>query len=158
MPTLFLLRHAKTESHHPQGDRFRELTERGRTDARTVGEQLRERGITLVLSSSSMRTRQTVEELGLDARVEYMDALYNCDVETMLQRIGEVDDDVTGLLVVGHSPTIPTLAAELTWAPGKADDIACNFPTAAWAELTFDGDWADLREASLRAVHRPRDV
>lgn len=160
MPTLYLLRHAKTEGSNPLGDKSRELTERGRAEARAVGAQLADRGIDLVLCSSAVRTRQTTEELGLDARVEHMDALYHADVETMLQRIGEVDDEVTGLLVVGHSPAIPTLARELVWQadPASADQIACDFPTAAWAELTFEGSWADLAQARLGEVHRPRDL
>ncbi|WP_022911206.1 SixA phosphatase family protein [Aestuariimicrobium kwangyangense] len=160
MPTLFLLRHAKTEAAHSGGDKARELTDRGRADARAVGAQLRRRGIDLVLCSSAVRTRQTVQELGLDARVETMDALYNCDVETMLQRIGETEDSVSHLLVVGHSPTIPAAAAELVWAaqPREADQLACSFPTAAWAEITFEGTWRDLERARLAAVHRPRDV
>ncbi|MGJ6979828.1 SixA phosphatase family protein [Aestuariimicrobium soli] len=169
MPTLFLLRHAKTEASHSRGDKARELTDRGRADARAVGEQLAGRGIELVLCSSAVRTRQTVEELGLAARVEVMDALYASDVETMLQRIGEVDESVENLLVVGHSPTIPALAAELVWATqrAQADDLACDFPTAAWAEITVEGSWQELAasragaESSgvrLREVHRSRDL
>ncbi|WP_203568921.1 SixA phosphatase family protein [Aestuariimicrobium ganziense] len=146
MRTLVLMRHAKTEPNHPMGDKARRLTMRGRSDAADVGRQLADRAIDLVLCSSAERTRQTVEHLGLDARVEYMDVLYSGGVETMLQRISEIDDEVTSLLVVGHSPTIPWLSSQLAAAsaPRQADEIGCWFPTAAWTEFTLEGSWSDL--------------
>ena len=140
------MRHAKTEGNNPQGDKARELLPRGVQDAQEVGTQLTGLGLQYALVSSSTRTRQTFHALGLDVPAEFQDALYYDGSETMLQRISEVDDDVTGLLVVGHSPTIPDLSARLSWAsnPKEADALQCWFPTAAFAEFTFEGSWADL--------------
>ena len=82
MRTLILLRHAKTESFNINGDKARELTERGRNDAANTGMALRADNVQHVLCSSSMRTRQTYDNLGLTmpdgspVPVEYMDALY----------------------------------------------------------------------------------
>lgn len=165
--SLFLMRHAKAEGFNAGGDRARELSARGRRDAQAAGQLLAGRGIQLVLCSSSVRTRQTCEALGLrdadgqPARVEYMDALYLSDPETIRQRISETTAEITALLVVAHSPGIPLLGAELAWAnqPHEADRIQCWFPTAAFSEFVINGEWTSLMEpvhdARLREIHRP---
>lgn len=169
--TLFLMRHSKAESHHARNDFERELAPRGWSQASEAGLELADRGIQLVLCSSSMRTKQTYEALGLrtpggePVPVQYMEALYLGSADLIRQRIGEIEDDVTGLLVIGHSPGIPTLAAELAWAsePRKADQIQCWFPTSAYSEFEIDGSWSNLWDsdggAKLSGIRRPdKDV
>lgn len=148
------MRHSKTEGINPRGDKARELLPRGVEDAREVGRQLAGLGLQYALVSTSMRTRQTFDAMGLDIPVEYQDALYHDGTDTMLQRISETDDDVTGLIVIGHAPTIPALSAQLSWAsaPQQADQLQCHFPTSAFAEFTFEGSWADLERDSLDHV------
>lgn len=150
------MRHAKAEVSGPAGDKSRPLSERGRRDAREAGEWLRLAGVDVALVSSATRTTETFTELGLDCRAEYMDALYNCDVETMRQRIGEMDEELTTVLVVGHSPTIPALAAELLSAtqPQAADELLCHFPTATVTGFEFEGPWSELGEHEVRVLQR----
>lgn len=160
MRTLILLRHAKTESFNINGDKARELTERGRNDAANTGMALRADNVQHVLCSSSMRTRQTYENLGLTmpdgspVPVEYMDALYFGGTDEMLQRIGEIDDDITSLLVIGHAPTIPSLSVELAWASkGRdADSIACHFPTSFYSRFSIPMTWAELAQGDFTGV------
>lgn len=156
MKTLYLMRHAKAEVLGTAGDKSRPISNRGRRDAREVGEWLRRKGVQVALVSSSVRTAQTFTELGLDCRAEYMDALYNCEVETMRQRIGEMTDDVTSLLVVGHSPTIPALAAELLSAtqPRAADELQCHYPTSAITGFEVEGPWDELGQNVVRLLDR----
>lgn len=148
MRTLLLMRHATAEGFSSEGDHGRKLTGRGRQEAAEVGVQLRAKGVQHALVSAATRTRETFECLGLDAPAEFMEALYNCGTETMAQRISEVDDEVTCLLVVAHAPAIPSLSAELAYAssPQEADDLQCWFPTAAYSEFTLKGSWADLAD------------
>ncbi len=162
MRRLVLMRHAKTEGHHADGDRARELLSRGHDDSAAVGNELSELGLQHALVSTAMRARQTFEALGLAIPAEFQEVLYSEGPDTMLQRISETDDDITGLLVVGHAPTIPSLSAQLSFAsdPGEADALQCSFPTAAFAEFTFEGTWADLdrdnlEHVSLQRVERP---
>ncbi|MGA4506387.1 SixA phosphatase family protein [Propionibacteriaceae bacterium G1746] len=153
MRTLYLMRHAKAVDHDPHADKGRALAPRGRADAASVGEHwLQGAGIELALVSSATRTVQTFESLGLDCRAEIMDALYQAGTDTMKQRIGEIGDEVTRLLVVGHSPTIPALAAQLLHEsdPGTADDIAWHYPTATVTALSIEGGWAELGEHPTR--------
>lgn len=165
--TLFLMRHAKAESDGVRGDFDRELAPRGRRQAAEAGLVLADRGIQLVLCSSSARTRQTYDCLdlrtpdGQAVPVQYMEALYLGSADLIRQRISEIEDEVTGLLVIGHSPGIPTLAAELAWAsqPNQADQIQCWFPTSAHSEFEIASTWAKLGDsdagAQLADVRRP---
>lgn len=162
MKRLILMRHAKTEGHNADGDRARELLPRGRNDSAAVGHELAGLGLQYAMVSTAMRTRQTFEALGLAIPAEFQEVLYSEGPDTMLQRISETDDDITGLLVVGHAPTIPSLSAQLSFAsnPGEADALQCSFPTASFAEFTFEGEWADLERdnlehVSLQRVERP---
>ncbi|MCC2594416.1 histidine phosphatase family protein [Tessaracoccus sp. OS52] len=154
MRRLVLMRHAKTESNNPGGDHARELLPRGVQAAQEAGQVLRTLGLQYALVSTATRTRQTFAALGLDIPVEFQAALYHDGAETMLQRISETDDEITGLLVVGHAPTIPALSAQLGYAssPREADQLQCHFPTSAFAEFTFEGSWADLEPDNLEHV------
>ncbi|GAB3816441.1 histidine phosphatase family protein [Tessaracoccus terricola] len=158
MRRLVLMRHAKTEGNNPGGDHARELLPRGVQAAQDVGKVLAGLGLQHALVSTATRTRQTFAALGLDIPVEYQQVLYSDGTETMLQRISETDDAVTGLLVVGHAPTIPGLSAQLSYAssPGRADELQCWFPTSAFAEFTFEGSWRDLERDNLEHVRLER--
>lgn len=165
--TLFLMRHAKAESHRPVSDFDRELAPAGLQQAHQAGLQLAGRNIQLVLSSSSIRTRQTYEALNLrtpsgdPVPVEFMEALYLGSADIIRQRISEITEDVSSLLVIAHSPGIPSLAAELAWtsAPHEADRIGCWFPTSAYSEFSLNTSWAKVADygqgALLTDVKRP---
>lgn len=163
MRRLVLMRHAQTEGNHAHGDRARRLLPSGVEDARATGVLLGMLGLEYALVSSATRTRETFAALGLAIPAEFHDALYHGGTETMLQRIGETLDDVSGLLVIGHAPTIPSLSAELAYAsaPAEADALQCWFPAGAFSEFTFDGSWDDLAagrlgQVSLERVERGR--
>ena len=70
---LFLLRHAHPAAMPAVGwaDTDRPLTPHGRRQARELGGTLAQAGIELVLCSPALRTRETVEELGLAAPVRH---------------------------------------------------------------------------------------
>ena len=134
MPTLVLMRHG--EAGFAAGDRARPLTPRGREEAasqaraiaRVVG------GIDVAIVSEATRTRQTLvalrsaglavarvwEEASLYARggeglLETLRDLDRCGIEGAVR---EADDAEAGfeadaVLVVGHEPTMSTLAGLL---------------------------------------------
>lgn len=144
---LHLLRHAKAEDFVPgASDHDRPLTERGRSQAARVAETVT--GTEHVLCSTARRTRETLAGLGLDLpadQVEFTDALYNAAAESIAAEIAGVDDEVTELLVVGHSPGIPGLASDLAGPdsdPAAVAAIADRFPTATLATVEWDGPWA----------------
>ena len=154
MRQLVLMRHAKTEGNNPGGDKARRLIPRGVQDAQEAGLALSRLGLQHALVSTAARTRETFTALGLGIPAEYLDDLYSGGTSTLLRRIGEVSDDVTGLLVVGHAPTIPSLVADLTFAsdPDGADDAAAWYPTSAYASFTFDGTWRALADGDVERI------
>ena len=161
--TLVLLRHGK--SAYPDGvpDHDRPLADRGRRQAALAGEHI---GLVvdrfdLVLCSTSTRTRQTFEATGLGAgRVEFRAEIYAAEPDEILDLVRAVPDEVTSVLVVGHSPGVPDLADELADPgsdPGARAALERKFPTSAFAVVTASGSWSDLPDgARLAAVTVPR--
>lgn len=158
MRRLVLMRHAKTQSHNPSGDHARELLPTGIQDAQEAGALLRNLGLQHALVSTATRARQTFAALGLDIPVDYLDSLYRDGTETLLRHISETDPQVSGLLVVGHAPTIPALASQLTRHVDRetANSLAGWYPTACFTQFTFDGDWSSVASLSPENIRLER--
>lgn len=146
MKTLLLVRHAKSSWEHPGApDHDRPLNDRGLRDAPVMGRRLAERGVApdVILSSTAVRALTTAEliaeALGFDAaRIVTDERLYAASAEDVLRVIGELDDEVSSAMVVGHNPETASLARRLS------DEIH-EMPTCAVAEFTFDVDaWYEL--------------
>ena len=159
--TLMLLRHAKTEQVQGKTDHDRDLTSRGRRDARAVGEWLRDAmqaGVTpcgvidLVLCSTSERTRQTLDVVcagGASVKDTRFDQrIYDAGATGLLDVLREVPDSANTVLMIGHGPGIPVLATELarsgTGSTDTNDRLSRGFPTSGLAILGFEGRWAAL--------------
>ena len=166
--TLVLIRHAKAEKSHPDGDHERELAERGVVDAKALGRWLAEEELTpdLVLVSTATRTRQTAEHVlegaGADTEQWPGRGLYDGGPEGVLDAVREVPEDAQVVWVVGHEPSTSlltlSLADEATSAAGALEVVREHFATSTAAVLLLDGGWADLGEggARLAAVHTAR--
>src|SRR5678816_3135105 len=121
MLTLYLLRHAKSSwDDASQQDFERPLNNRGRKACAVIGEVIEEKGIDfdLVLVSTALRTRQTIElvkeRAKLRGEVRYDERIYEATVSQLLEVIGQVDSDRESVLLVGHNPGIEELLALLT--------------------------------------------
>jgi phosphohistidine phosphatase len=158
--TLVVMRHAKAEQSGAS-DIERQLTDRGLVDATEAGQWLANRGIEpdQALVSEAVRAQQTWEAVndggGWDLEATSNDALYEAGTETALDLVRETDELIRTLVVVGHNPTIASLAALLD--DGEGDDeasteVTLGFPTSALAVFSYDGDWEDLDEASASVV------
>lgn len=161
---LLLLRHAKTEEFRPGGQDFeRRLTPRGEGQARDVGAFLVARGVRVdaVLCSSSVRTRQTYELLGLPAPsgMDSSRRYYDAGVDELLESLRELPEEVETALVVGHAPGVPAVAYELadpdTSDPRAVAAIATRFPPSTLAWLELDDTWAELESARLVEARLP---
>jgi phosphohistidine phosphatase len=158
--TLVVMRHAKAEQSGAS-DIERQLTDRGLVDATEAGQWLANRGIEpdQALVSEAVRAQQTWEAVndggGWDLEATSNDALYEAGTETALDLVRETDELIRTLVVVGHNPTIASLAALLD--DGEGDDeasseVTLGFPSSALAVFSYDGDWEDLDEASASVV------
>ncbi len=152
MHLLHLLRHAKSSWKDDLKDHQRPLNRRGREAAQRLGRHLPTLagGIDLVLCSSAVRTRETLElalaEFAARPRCLIEDGLYlaGCDkLIARLQRLCEADGNV---LLIGHNPGLHDLAIALA-EPGTAQSRALTsgkFPTAARVSLRIATRWAAL--------------
>lgn len=164
---LVLLRHAKAEHGGRQADELRPLALAGRRQSVRVGAALMERDLIpeLVLCSAAVRARQTWELVrgGLgDVEPELLvtDVLYEAGVAEVLAQVREVDDRVRTVLVVGHEPTMSSVAAVL--AGEGSDEVAVarvhvGISTGTFSVLELDSPWSELERgaARLRAVVSP---
>ena len=165
--TLVVMRHAKAEQDGPT-DAERRLADRGRSDAAEAGRWLASVGVApdRALVSAATRTEQTWQELAsaahwtLDPQLDR--GLYSAGVDSALDLVRALGDDVRCVVLVGHNPTMASLAQVLDDGdgdPAAVDQMLGGFPTSAVAVLGFDGAWADLAPgtATLRAFHVGRD-
>lgn len=128
---VYLCRHAKAAPGDP--DELRELTGKGRTQARALAERLAElpEPPVLVLTSPLVRARQTAEEVagatGASLRVEPRLA----PGATVGALRAAVSGEAGPVATVGHQPDCSEIALALTGAdPG--------FAPGAMAELRLD--------------------
>jgi phosphohistidine phosphatase len=150
---LLLLRHAKSSWDEPGlTDHDRPLAPRGHKALRKIAASVTAAGLApeLVLCSSARRAVQTLEgisaALPTDVPVSVEDGLYAADPQDLLARLHAVDDDVHGVLMIGHNPGMEDLAARLVGHGDRAlrGDMSGGFPTAALATLVFTGPWRSL--------------
>lgn len=170
MKTLILLRHAKSSwDDLSLRDHERPLAQRGLRAAPAVAAYLRALGAVpdFVLSSTSVRTRQTIQLASdhLDTpATEFDESLYHAGPGQLLRAAQSVPDAVDTLMLVGHNPGMHECALEL--ASDDSPDalmrrLYSKFPTAAVAVLEFDVDrWVDISpgEGLLRHFIRPKDL
>jgi phosphohistidine phosphatase len=121
MLTLYLLRHAKSSwDDESKQDFERPLNNRGRKACALIGEVIEEKGIDfeLVLVSTALRTRQTIElvkeRAKLRGEVRYDERIYEATVSQLLEVISQVDNDRKSVLLVGHNPGLEGLLTLLT--------------------------------------------
>ena len=166
MPTLYLLRHAKSSWDDPAlPDRERPLAPRGRRDAKRIAKHLVRLGLEpeLVVCSSAVRTRETLElvrpALGAST-IELEDDLYAASADELLARIHLVPDTVGSVMLIGHNPGLQALALLLASSGDELQRLETKFPTAALATLTVAKAWSRLAEgdATLTAYVVPKDL
>lgn len=164
---LYLLRHAKSSWDEPIPDHERPLSARGIRDARAAGRLLVERDWVpdLVLCSTAVRTRQTwqrVQAAGAQAgAIRYVDAIYEAATSRLLAVLQQTPEEVGSLMLVGHGPGMPGLAASLGARPEPRSTWArmdAKYPTSGLALLRLPGRWADAAPgvAELLTFEVPR--
>lgn len=140
------MRHAKAEQGDGLPDRERPLSGRGRHAAQRVGELLVDRRPGRILSSPSLRTRETVELVTEACRyvgpIIFVESLYLAEPAAYLRALAEHGGEAERVLVVGHNPGLEELVLRLS-------DEHVSLPTGALVELAFDVEhWSDVSGAS----------
>lgn len=167
--TLYLLRHAKSDSEGWSGQDFeRPLNERGKRACTAMAAHLREHGILpgIVLCSTAVRARETLA--GIAAALGWPDAdgrppfvfreqLYLASQGELVAEVRGLDDSVGSAMLIGHNPGLEVLAIGFAQGAGGGGDrdaieaLERKYPTAALATLTFELDrWRDLGSGAGR--------
>jgi phosphohistidine phosphatase len=150
---LLVLRHAKA-SRDDAGlaDHERPLSGRGRRALPRLQRELarRREPIDLVLCSSAIRARQTLEgvrdALPGEAAVAIEHGLYGASGTELVQRLRAVPASVTGVLLIGHNPGLEQLVHKLAGNgdPDALAQLATKYPTGALATLRVSSRWSAL--------------
>ena len=164
---LLVLRHGKSDWQMGLRDFDRPLAPRGRRASKRIGRLLMELGLRpdFVVSSPALRAQQTAERVcrfaGVEAsRIEWEPAIYEAELETLLEVLLLVPHAAMRVLIVGHNPGFDELVRHLGEGTLEEWDDANLMPTAALAHLEMPADWSDLGRGSARCLSlvRPRDL
>jgi phosphohistidine phosphatase len=171
--TLWLLRHAKTETDPPPGGRDfdRVLAPRGRRDATALGRLFaagrKELGVpqreplpSVALVSPAARTAATAElvlaKLPRHPEIRFEKVLYSAEPEEVLDLVRSLEDEVPSAMAVGHNPTAFDLSQGLI-APSDKKGLALaarrGFPTCALGLYRFPVErWSDVTMQGAKLV------
>ena len=107
---LMVMRHAKTEPFGNGGDAGRELTDKGRKQAKSVAKGLASFKLVpdRIACSSATRARQTCDRMlkvfGDDPKVDYRQSLYEGGVQSVFDELAQTKEKRRTLLILGHEP------------------------------------------------------
>jgi phosphohistidine phosphatase len=112
------------------------------------------------LVSTALRAQETYAALsegaGWGLEPDASRALYVAEPETALDLVREAPDDATTVVVVGHNPTMATLAQLLDDGEGdpaaSADMLSGGLPTCSLVVFEVAGTWADLEFTGARVT------
>ncbi|MEZ6095742.1 MAG: histidine phosphatase family protein [Pirellulaceae bacterium] len=138
MKQILLMRHAKSSwENEGLSDHDRPLNDRGARAALAMGQFLLSKNLVpqQVLSSDSVRTRQTIEHMqeswNEDVAVEFRTELYLASAKTYRDVIKHAKPGVETLMILGHNPGMESLVSRLS-------NVEQHFPTAAIAVIKVD--------------------
>jgi len=161
MRTLYLLRHAKSSWKDASlADFDRPLKGRGREAAELMGRFLgsKKTGVSVLVSSPSVRTTQTVEILlrhaSLAVEPEFDRRIYEASLSALVQVAREIPNETKAAMLVGHNPGMEELLAFLTHENR-------HMPTCALAKIRIDGaSWSELGRGAgeLEWFVTPKDL
>ena len=138
----------------------RPLNKRGLKAAPFMGELMRSRGYIpeIIISSPARRARETAEMAaaagGFGDIIQFERRIYESSPQTLLGVAGQIDDQFSSAMLVGHNPGMEGFVSVLT-------GISESMPTAALAVIDLNIDsWADARAASgtLREFIKPKQL
>jgi phosphohistidine phosphatase len=148
MKKLILMRHAEAINATVELDDFhRPLSDYGTRQASGIKNDFIKMAITpqLVLVSNAVRTRKTAEILVAGiieaTNIQYMQNLYLCSYQELLNIITATDKNINELMVIAHNPSL----YELTYHLASHDEMIEEFPTAGIAIFELDiTDWQQI--------------
>jgi phosphohistidine phosphatase len=157
---LYVLRHAKSSWDDPGlADHDRTLAPRGRNATKLIAKHLRDHDIHpgLILCSTAVRARETLDGIEVDGERSIEDELYTATAGQWIARLNRVPEETQSVMAIGHNPALQQLVLALA---GSDEEVERKFPTAALATLELDCAWGEVQPgcAQLTALVRPKDL
>lgn len=163
---LYLLRHAEA-GHDPHiNDKDRSLTLNGLAQAHSLGEYLKNKGISIdiALCSSAKRTQTTLTELkraGVEIKnTKILDTLYNADDQKIREEMNTFGQG--NILVITHNPGIHRLAHQLIGQNANENAVTklmTGYAPATISIFDYDNDApSDACSFTLRDVITSTDI
>ena len=148
MKRLILMRHAEAGWHINMDDHERPLSASGIRDAKKIGSWLKEKAYMPdeVISSTSVRTRETLSYLLLDCPQIFERSLYLADAEQMKSTLQTLLSET--VILLAHNPGITELAHDLMNHEEKHENFM-DFPAASTLVIDFKADrWSEVKSDS----------
>ena len=107
-----------------------------------------------MLCSTAARTRETWERaqaVGATAgEVRLVRGIYHAWVPELVRLVRETPDEMSTVLLLGHSPGIPDLVEHVCVRTDSADwaQLDQKYPTSGLAVITLPGPWRELSSSS----------
>ena len=148
MKRLILMRHAEAGWHINMDDHERPLSASGIRDAKKIGSWLKEKAYMPdeVISSTSVRTRETLSYLLLDCPQIFERSLYLADADQMKSNLQTLLSET--VILLAHNPGITELAYDLMNHEEKHENFM-DFPAASTVVIDFKADrWSEVKSDS----------
>ena len=148
MKRLILIRHAEAGWHINMDDHERPLSASGIRDAKKIGSWLKEKEYIPdeVISSTSLRTRETLSHLFLECPQIFEKSLYLADAEQMKSTLKTLSSET--VILLAHNPGITELAHDLMNHEEKHENFM-DFPAASTLVIDFKADrWSEVKSDS----------
>lgn len=142
------MRHAEAGWHINMDDHERPLSASGIRDAKKIGSWLKEKAYMPdeVISSTSVRTRETLSYLLLECPQIFERSLYLADADQMKSTLQTLLSET--VILLAHNPGITELAHDLMNHEEKHENFM-DFPAASTLVIDFKADrWSEVKSDS----------
>jgi phosphohistidine phosphatase len=165
---LLVMRHAKPEASNEGGDYARELTDKGRKQAKKMAKGLSDMDLVpdSIACSSATRAEQTLDRMlkifGDKPKVDYRQSLYDGGLQGMFDELAHAKEKTRVLMILGHEPTVSMASQWLTSEDSDSDSLdLLNLGLSPSAVVVFGANkpfnaW-QTHDAELLAVLNPKN-
>jgi phosphohistidine phosphatase len=148
MKRVIIVRHAKSVPYGYDNDFYRDLTDKGETDAEKISERLKSLGVfpDLVIASPATRTMHTAsvfcQNLDYDlSKILQIEDLYEgITTQRFIELLQALPETVQTVFVFGHNPTVYYLAYNLVKYFNSdmptCSTVAIDFQVEKWSEVS----------------------
>jgi len=152
MKTLYLVRHAKSywkDQSIPDFDR--PLNNRGKRDAPSMGEVLKNKKVKLdlIISSPAKRAMKTAlaiaDKLGYpEKKILYNEELYEASSSTLIKVVNKLDEKYDSVMIFGHNPGLTLMNNHIS------NNYIDNITTCGIVALQLDNKWSEVDKNSCK--------